>query len=443
MVDKKLNSKKIIPILDSNKGISRIVNKCIKCGRCYQVCTENVGIHYDIDKVKEPICLSCGQCLINCPVGAIVPKYCYKKVMDFINDTDKVVICFTAPAVRVALGEEFNTTSQNVEKKMVSALKEIGFNYVFDATFGADLTVIEEASELIERIQNNDRLPQFSSCCPSWVKYMEIYHPNLTKYLSTCKSPICMQSAIIKSYFSEMMEIPKEDIITVAITPCTAKKLETSKDENTDFCLTTSEVAMMIRELEINFNNLEDKDFDSIMGLGSGAGVIFGNSGGVTEAIIRTVYKFLTNNSIDKKLLEFTTFRGYDNIKEASIEINGQKYNLLVVHGLTNIEGYLKELEKNKTLKYHFIEVMNCPGGCVGGAGQPVSVISKKQEIIEKRIKALYDEDNNLTIRNSYDNSDVIDVYKSYLSHPLSDKAIKLLHTNYTDQSSILRDESL
>lgn len=428
-----------IPIEDDNPGIMRIDEKCIKCGRCAVVCQEQVGIRYNLETAKSPVCLSCGQCILNCPVGAIVPKYCYKKVMDYIKDTDKVVIAFTSPAVRVALGEAFNSHDVNVEGKMVASLKKIGFDYVFDTTFGADLTIMEEASELIERIKNNERLPQFTSCCPAWVRYMEIYHSNLTKYLSTCKSPIGMQGAIIKSYFSEMMEIPKEKIISVAITPCTAKKKEITRLENQeiDFVVTTSELTLMIQENNIDFINLENQEFDTIMGRGSGAGVIFGNTGGVTEAAIRTAYHFLTGKSTDKKLLHYTPVRGYDHVKEASIHILDKELKLLVIHGLTNVEPYLKQLENNE-LDYDFIEVMNCPGGCVGGGGQPLGIVSKQKEIIEKRISGLYSEDNELKVRNSYENCDIIDLYKSYLQNPLSEKAKELLHTKYNDESGIL-----
>lgn len=432
-----------IPISDENPAIARINEKCINCGRCSFVCKKMVGINYNKKKSKEPVCVNCGQCIINCPVGAIVPKYCYKKVKDYINDTDKIVVAFTSPAVRVALGESFNIEAVNVEGKMVKALKELGFDYVFDTTFGADLTIMEEASELIERIKNKTNLPQFTSCCPAWVKYMEIYHPNLLNHLSTCKSPIGMQGAIIKTYFSEMMNIPKEDIISVAITPCTAKKYEITRNDinDVDYVITSTELALMIRENNINFNELEDEEFDHLMNRGSGAGVIFGASGGVMEAAMRTAYHLVTGENPNNDFLKLESVRGYDSLKEATIKINDNDIKVLVAHGLTNIERILKELEQG-ICKYDFIEVMNCPGGCVGGGGQPLGSISKVKDQIKKRMDGLYQEDKDIKIHSSYENSDIIDIYKSYLGHPLSKKSEELLHTKYSDKSSILKEQS-
>lgn len=428
-----------IPIHKNNPSIERIDEKCIQCGRCASVCQDLVGIHYDLEKAKDPVCIRCGQCVLNCPVGAIVPKCAYKKVMDYIQDTEKVVVAFTSPAVRVALGEEFSQSEVNVEGKMVAALKKLGFDYVFDTTFGADVTIMEEASELVERLKNKNQLPQFTSCCPAWVRYMEIYHPKLLPHLSTCKSPIGMQGAIIKSYFSEMMEIPKEDIIAVAVTPCTAKKSEIIRPDqmDTDYVITTSELAMLIRESELSFSELQEEPFDSVMGLGSGAGVIFGNSGGVMEAAVRTAYHFITKENPPQDLLDFQPVRGYDSVKEATVDIAGTSLRLLVVHGMINIEGFLKQLEQG-TLNYDFIEVMNCPGGCVGGGGQPLGVVSRQKEMIEKRISGLYAEDASAKVRASFQNPEVTTLYQSYLSKPLSEKAHSLLHTHYVNESSIL-----
>lgn len=428
-----------IPITNDNPSIARIEEKCINCGLCSKICQDKVGIKYS-ELSSNPICINCGQCLLNCPVGAIVPKYCYKKVLDYIKDTNKIVICFTSPAIRVSLGDEFNLESgTNIEKKLVSSLKKVGFSYVFDTTFGADLTIMEEANELVEKIKSHKEGPLFTSCCPAWVKYLEIYYSNLIGNLSTCKSPIGMQGKMIKTYFSEMNSINSDDIITVAITPCTAKKAEIKKDEidGTDFVLTTTELALMLKEQEININELDDENFDHLMGLGSGAGVLFGASGGVMEAALRYAYFIITKKEPPKKLLEFSEVRGNSSIKEADIVIDNIKLKVLVCYGLTNISEII---ENGEYKKYDFIEVMNCVGGCIGGGGQPLKVISKLDEIVLSRMKALYEEDDNMDIKTCYQNKDIIDIYKSYLDSPLSNKAKNLLHTKYTDKSCILRE---
>ena len=429
-----------IPIDDDNFSIMRIKEKCINCGLCSKICQDRVGVFYNPAKAKSAVCLNCGQCIINCPVGAIVPKYCYKKVFDYIKDTNKTVVCYVAPAVRVALGDEFGIDAGiNVEKKMVTALKKLGFNYVFDVTFGADLTIMEEASELIERIKSAKNLPQFTSCCPSWVKYAEIYHPEILNNLSTCKSPIGMQGTIVKNYFANMMEIDKENIITVAITPCTAKKseIERSMINDTDYVITTTELAMLLRENEIDLRNLEENSFDKIMEKGSGGGIIFGNSGGVMESALRCAYYFITKKDPTDKFLEYNELRGYEEVKEASVVIGDITLKVLVCYGMKNIE---KLISTGDYKKYDFIEVMNCPGGCVGGGGQPLKVISKQKEIIASRIEGLYNIDKNLNVRYCYKNQDIIDIYNSYLEYPLSNKAKELLHTNYENKSGILGD---
>ena len=429
-----------IPIDLDNEGIMRIEEKCIKCGLCSKICQDKVGVSYNINKSKKAVCLNCGQCIQNCPVGAIVPKYCYKKVYDYIQDTEKIVVGYVSPSVRVALGDEFGMDSgTNVEKKMVTALKQLGFDYVFDVTFGADLTIMEEASELIERIKNKKNLPQFTSCCPAWVKYAEIYHPEILENLSTCKSPIGMQGVMVKNYFADMMQIRKEDIITVAITPCTAKKAEVQRDNvvDTDYVITTTELSMLLRENEIDLLNLEENNFDKIMGAGSGGGVIFGNSGGVMEAALRCAYYFITKEDPPDKFLEYNEIRGYDEVKEASVVIEGITLKVLVCFGMKNIE---KLISTGDYKNYDFIEVMNCPGGCVGGGGQPLKIVSKQKEIIESRIKGLYNIDRDSKIRYCYKNPEIIDIYNSYLEHPLSSKAEELLHTRYEDKSSILGD---
>ncbi len=437
-VDKK------VKISVNNPSIYRVNEKCINCGQCKDTCENKVGIKYDFDKSQEVICINCGQCILGCPAGALVPKYNYKEVDSIINNNEKTVIAITAPAVRVSLGEEFGLDSGAfVEGKMVSSLKMLGFDYVFDVTFGADMTIMEEVSELIERVNNNGKLPIFTSCCPSWVKYAEIFHPELVSNLSTTKSPIAIHSMLIKKYFSKLKGIDENDIVIVAITPCTAKKMEASREElyGTDFVLTTSELAIYIREKDIDFNNLVDSKFDEFMGKGSGGGVIFGNSGGVMESAVRTLNYFVTGEKISNEKLEnLKQLHGQEDFKETSIEIGNKIYNLAVVCSMPALENFLINM-KHSSKQYHFVEVMNCPGGCIGGGGQPLKSIAKLHEIRNKRIESLYNDDASLNVKSSFENPDVKKVYSEYLDWPLSEKSEELLHTRYFDKSNLLNKE--
>lgn len=431
--------KKYIPISPSNPAIQRLIEKCINCGGCTTTCIDKVGIKYDVNKVKEPVCVNCGQCRITCPTGAIQEKYEYKQVKEIIKDKNKKVVCITSPAVRVSLGEEFDMKSgTNIEGKMVSSLRKLGFSYVFDTTFGADLTTMEEANELVYRLESKKNLPLFSSCCPAWVKYISMYHPNLLNHLSSCKSPIGMISAVIKNYFADKINVDKKDIIVVALTPCTAKKYEREYDENVDYVITTSEMGMYLREEKVDFNKLKASKFDNVMSRGSAGGVIFGSSGGVTESVLRVVYNILTKKDPKKQLTNFKAIRGLKNFKEANIKINDKNINVAVIYGLEEVEKVLQKLENNEEVKYDFIEVMNCPGGCVGGGGQPLKTISKMQDINLKRMQGLYKEDKSMKIKSSYKNPDIIEVYKKYLGCPLSNKSKELLHTKHKDKSDLL-----
>lgn len=427
---------KMIPISEDNLGVCRINKKCINCGLCKKVCLENIGNSNDDGKK----CINCGQCIINCPMGAIVPKYDYKKVKVEIDNPQKIVVALISPAVRASLGEEFGMeVGTNVEQKIVTSLKKIGFNYVFDTTFGADLTVMEEASELLERIRTKGRLPQFTSCCSSWVKYLEIFHPELLPNLSSCKSPISMQNAMIKTYFAKENNLDSTNIVTVAITPCTSKKVEIKRAELLygDYVLTTSELALFLREENIDFKNLIDTNFDPIFSHGSGAGVIFGNSGGVTEAVIRTLYYFLTGNNLSDKYLNYSPVRGFNNLKETIVKINNFEIRVLVIFGLNNFEKVI-----DKIGNYHFIEVMNCKGGCIGGGGQPLIPIAKQEEIYKKRIQCLYNCDIIDNVRSSYQNPDIRQIYQKYLGRPLSKISMELLHTTFSDKSSLLKNSN-
>ena len=420
---------KRVQISPDNPSIARIEEKCINCGICKNICENVVGIKYKKEDVLQPICINCGQCVVNCPTGALVTKYNYKKVLNYLNDTDYIVTVSLAPAVRVALQEEFNQEAgANVTKKIVTALKNLGFDYVFDLTFGADLTIMEEATELVKRLKTKENLPMFTSCCPSWVKYMELYHDDLLNHLSTCKSPIGMQAAVINSYFILYKDIPKDKIINVMVAPCTAKKYEINRDEITDmdYVITTRELAMMLRECEIDFNSLEESEFDELLGGGSGAGDIFGTSGGVMESALRCAYHIVTNEDAPVSFYDLESVRGNTAIKEAKIKMGNYDLKICAVFGMPNLEKVLKDMSR-----YDFIEVMNCPLGCVGGGGQPLGVISKMTDDRVKRSKGLYNIDSNKKIRVAYKNVDIINLYRAYLHYPGSSKAHKLLHTTF------------
>ena len=435
---------KRIPISLDNPSIERIMNRCINCGRCKTVCEDIVGIHYDYEKALSPVCVNCGQCVLNCPTGALVPKSCYRKVLDYLHDTSKIVVISTAPAVRVSLGEAFGLEDGSfVEGQMVSALKKLGFDYVFDITFGADLTIMEEAAELVKRLKNHEVVPQFTSCCPSWVKYVEMYHPKLFPHISTCKSPIGMQSAMIKSYLSDYLEVDVEDIINVVVAPCTAKKYEVLREElghDTDFLITTSELALMIKELEIPFTELSDESFDKLLGLGSGAGLIFGSTGGVMEASLRTAYHYLTGENTPENFISYESLHGMEDVKTATIRLGDKDLHVAVIQGLSNTEMFIEEALNGKS-KYDFIEVMNCRGGCSGGGGQILGSIGKMSNARAARANKLYQIDREKDLRLSYENKEIIEAYRSYLKEPLSDVAMELLHTTYQDKSAILGED--
>jgi len=411
-------------ISENNKSIMRIEERCVNCGQCLKTC-EN------INNLKDD-CINCGQCILTCPMGAIVPRYTYKDVQEYLNNNEYTVVVSTAPAVRVAIGDEFGyEAGEFLEGKLVGVLKELGFDYVLDTTFGADLTIMEEASELVKRIKGKENLPMMTSCCPSWITYMEKYHGNDLKLISTTKSPISIQGAIIKNYFVDKLNLDKNKVINVALAPCVSKKSEIARPEleGTDYVITTSELAMMIREAGIDFKNVLDKEYDRLLSKGSGAGVIFGSSGGVMEAALRTAYYLLNGEDTPEHFLDFQEVRGELPIKEAVVDLGVANIKVAVINGIKNIENIYNSLDK-----YTFIEVMSCPGGCVGGAGQPMMAISKLQEYRNKRMKNLYNDDSNLKVRTSYDNPDIKEIYSEFLEQPLSEKSEELLHTTYEEK---------
>lgn len=419
-----------VKVDENNYSFQRINEKCIDCGQCLATCQK-------LNHLSPDDCINCGQCILTCPVGALIPKYNYKEVIANLHDEEKIVVVSTSPSVRVAIGDEFGyAAGEFLEGKMVGALKALGFDYVFDTTFGADLTIMEEASELVERISENKNLPMYTSCCPSWVLNVEKYHPEDISLLSSCKSPIGMQGAVIKNYFAKIKNLNPSDIVTVSLAPCVSKKSEIRRDleQNNDYVITTSELAMMMRESGIDFKTVSEASFDSVLGKGTGAGVIFGVSGGVMEAALRTAYYLVNQKEAPENFFSLTDLRGTVPIKEAEVDFGSFKAKVAVVYGIDNVNKIYNNLKK-----YHFVEVMTCPNGCVGGGGQPVLPQQKQASYVEARGKSLYENDKNSTIRSSHLNPEIQEIYENYLSKPLSEKSEELLHTTYEDKSETIK----
>lgn len=446
-----------VPIDKDNVSIFREEAKCIKCGQCRDMCRDYIGVLgvYDLLKTGDrAICINCGQCANVCPVESIREQPEYGMAAAEIMDPDKVVIVSTSPSVRAALGEEFGMEQGSfVQGKMVALLRALGADYVLDTNFAADLTILEEASELIERITKGGKpLPQFTSCCPAWVKFAELYYPELLPHLSTAKSPIGMQGPTIKTYFAEKMGIDPEKIVNVAVTPCTAKKYEIRREEmkaagkrlgaedmrDMDYVITTRELAQWARMKGIDFAALEDSDYDRLMGQGSGAGVIFGNTGGVMEAALRTAYEYITGQKAPVELYKLEPVRGMEAVREASLDIGDSKVNVAVVYGTANVRGFIEKM-KNGEKEYHFIEVMTCPGGCIGGGGQPKDRNYEGDALRGKRIESLYKRDSGMAVRMSHENEEIKELYRSFYGKPLSPLAESMLHTFYEDKSGQLK----
>ena len=446
-----------VPIEADNPSILRVENLCVKCGQCREVCTNDIGVHgtYTLTQTGgKAICINCGQCANVCPTASITEVYEYPDVQSAIKDPEKIVIVSTSPSVRVALGEEFGMEKGSfVQGKMVALLRALGVDYVLDTNFSADLTIVEEASELIRRITKQDKpLPQFTSCCPAWVKFAETYYPELLPHISTAKSPIGMQGPTIKTYFAQKMGIDPTKIVNVALTPCTAKKFEIRREEmnaagkklgipemrDMDFVITTRELAKWAKEAGIDLECLEDSSYDRLMGEASGAGVIFGNTGGVMEAALRTAYAYITGEQPPETLLDLQPVRGYEGLREASLEINGITVNVAVVYGTANARKMIERIKAGEK-EYHFIEVMTCPGGCIGGGGQPRDLMADANESRQSRIASLYQRDAEMKLRSSHENPEIQQLYKEFYGEPLSELAEEMLHTIYQDRSSDLK----
>ncbi|MGI6143311.1 MAG: NADH-dependent [FeFe] hydrogenase, group A6 [bacterium] len=438
---------------EANPSLSRDPNKCILCGRCVRVCNEVQGVgtlNYNyrgfdtlvapaFDRgLAETACVYCGQCSTVCPTGAIVEKSYIEEVWNALANPEKHVIVQTAPAVRVALGEEFGLAPGSITTgKLVAGLRRLGFDAVFDTNFTADLTIMEEGHELIHRLQNGGTLPLITSCSPGWIKFIEHNFPQLLPHLSTCKSPQQMFGAVAKTYYAEKIGLAPEKIYVVSIMPCTAKKFEAQRPEmghngipDVDAVLATRELGKMLKEAGIDFGRLPDEEYDDPMGISTGAAAIFGATGGVMEAALRTAVEVITKEEL--KDINFTQVRGLEGVKEAALAVGDLQLKVAVVHGLSNARKLMELLAAGKA-DYHFIEIMCCPGGCIGGGGQPIPV---DRDVRQARINGIYEVDESLTLRKSHENPAVQQLYKEFLGQPLGEKSHQLLHTTYTPRNA-------
>lgn len=439
---------------DFSPSIVRDTSKCILCNRCVSTCNDIQGVGViapnfrGFNTVVSPVysmsleqvpCVNCGQCILSCPVGALQEKDDTHKVWQALSDPEKFVVVQTAPAIRVSLGEEFGRErGAIVTGQLPSVLRKLGFDKVFDTNFTADLTILEEGSEFIHRLQNNGTLPMMTSCSPGWIKFCEHYYPEFLDNLSTCKSPQQMFGALVKTFYAEKVGIDPSKIFSVSIMPCTAKKYECLRPEmnssgyqDVDAVLTTRELSRMMKEAGIDISKVPEGEFDEPLGISTGAGAIFGATGGVMEAALRTVYEVLTGKELEN--VNFNEVRGIKGVKEATIDVDGTMVNVAVAHGLSNARKVLDKV-KNKEAEYHFIEIMTCPGGCVGGGGQPILSSEERQEIDYKEVRgdAIYEVDTGMSIRKSHENPAIKVLYDEFLGMPLGEKSHHLLHTHYT-----------
>lgn len=451
---------KQLQVQNENSFIVRDYNKCIKCRRCEAVCSKvqevNVysAIYRGYDTVIAPAfmqdlsavaCITCGQCVIACPTASLTEKECIEEVWEALEDTEKIVLVQTAPSIQVTLGEVFGfPVGTVVTGKLVAALRRLGFDRVFSTDFTADLTIMEEAHELLERLDGHGKLPLLSSCSPGWVKFAEHFYPEFLENMSTCKSPHEMFGALAKTYLAQKEGLDPEKIVMVAIMPCTAKKFEASRPEmgtgrykDVDWVLTTRELARMIRQAGISFHDLPDEDYDKPMGLASGAGALFGSTGGVIEAAVRTAYFLTTGKEMD--LLDYEELRGFSGVKEVFVHLKGRDIKVAIAHGTGNARVVMDRIKAGE--QFDYVEVMACPGGCVGGGGQPIFGTREHKEISldyrHNRAEALHEIDISKELRRAHENPAVKIIYDEFLGHPLSEMSRKLLHTYYTPRGKL------
>lgn len=441
---------------DSSPSVVRDLDKCIICGRCVRACSELQGMDiYSMSNrgykslpmtafntpLYETECISCGQCALFCPTGAITENPDVREVLNLLERHDKVVVVQTAPATRVAIGEEFGMEPGSVSTgKMVAALKRLGFDYVFDTNFAADLTIVEEGSEFLERLKNGGPFPMFTSCCPAWINLMEKNYPELINNVSSAKSPQQMLGPVVKTFFAKKKGIPVDDIVVVSIMPCTAKKDEAKRPQHTidgrptvDVVLTTRELAKLIRMKKIPFASLPEENYDDPLGESTGAAALFGTTGGVMEAALRTAYELATGKALPK--LDFTDVRGLSGIKEAEVDIDGKKIRVAVAHGTAKVRELVDKIVSGEVY-YDFVEIMACPGGCIGGGGQPYSL---DKDVLKKRMEGIYSIDERSVIRKSHENPSIKKLYEEFLERPLGHLSHELLHTTYSDRSRKVR----
>lgn len=442
--------KNYVPVCPNNPSIEKNPDLCANCGQCLAVCREEIGVARlcRTDSPERFACIHCGQCAAACPEGALRGKEQWRVVKKAVEDPETIVVISTAPSVRVGLGDCFlEEKGKFVEGQMVSALRALGADYVLDVAFCADLTILEEGTEFLRRVlSGKGRLPQFTSCCPAWVKYVETFHPERISCLSTAKSPISMQGALIKTYLAKERGLDPKKIVSVAVAPCTAKKFEITRREmksageflnlpevrDNDYVLTTKELAEWIRSENVDFDNLPESGFDTLMGEGSGAGVIFGNTGGVMEAALRMAYSVLTGEKPEELFLDYQPVRGLDSVKKAEAVIGGKTIRVAVIYGTLEADRLIRSGEIDQ---YDFVEVMTCPGGCISGAGQPGNGILPVPDTLRRaRIRSLYLADTRRETRSALDNGEIKRLYEAFLDKPLGEKAEMLLHTSYHDR---------